>query len=208
MRYTLPVGGTVDFSRWIITSPQHKSIPLGITSGMRWCADPGVLNGPKWLKRFDPDVFFPWLEAMEQYKQNCAFVPVPDVYADAIATLQQFRNWLFRFRGWPLAFIAQDGQELFEFPHLSTFHTVFIGGSTEWKESMAAIAVIKRAQRMGKHVHIGRVNWKKRYNKFDMLEGSHSFTFDGTRTRFDGREKTIEAWRSYETQPQKRLFYL
>ena len=208
MKFTLPVGGQVDFTRLIITSPQHKKITIGIKSGMRWCADPGVINGPKWLKGFNPDKFFPWLEMMEPYKCNCAFVPLPDVYANAIATLHQFKTWLLKFQGWPLAFIAQDGQELFDFPHPSTFHTVFVGGTTEWKESMEAVSVIKRAQEMGKHIHVGRVNWGKRYRLFEMLNGSTTFTCDGTRTRFDGVDRTLTAWRKYENPTQKRLIYL
>ena len=65
---------------------------------------------------------------------------------------------------------------------------------------MAAVSVIKRAQRAGKHIHIGRVNWGRRYRLFAVLQGSEDFTYDGTRSRYDGREKTLRAWRGYEAQ--------
>ena len=46
---------------------------------------------------------------------------------------------------------------------------VFIGGSTNWKCSIAAVQIIQAAQLLGKHVHVGRVNGPERWEHFDKL---------------------------------------
>lgn len=75
------------------------------------------------------------------------------------------------------------------------------GKEMDWKDSLEAVEVIRRGQAMDKHIHIGRVNWYRRFKIFQVLKGSEHFTFDGTRTRFDGTEKTIRAWQQYQLQP-------
>lgn len=194
MRFLVPIGGDVSGSFGVLTSPGHNGIPKGIYDGLPWAAD-----NQAFTQGFDPDHYFRWLEKMEPYRDTCLFVVVPDVVGDAIQTLDNFRYWLPYFIDWPIAFAAQDGQENLSLPPY--FDTLFIGGSTEWKESQAAINVIKRAQSMRKHIHIGRVNWGRRYRLFSILRGADNFTCDGTRPRFEGVDKTLKAWRGYEAQP-------
>jgi len=195
LKFLLPLGGITDNNYGgIITSPAHGGIVKGIKDGMNWAAD-----NEAFTRGFNPNRFFSWLEKMEEYKSTCLFVSVPDVVGNAIATLEQWRNWVVRFNGWPLAFVAQDGQEDLPFPDEDTFTTLFIGGSTEWKLSQGAVTCIKRAQAMQKHIHIGRVNYNKRYKIFRMLQGSEEFTCDGTRTRW-GREKALNDWKNYQLQ--------
>ncbi len=196
MKHLAPVGGYIDHANGILTTPAHAGIPVGIVAGMRWAAD-----NEAYSRGFDPTRFFSWLAQMEPYKHTCLFVPVPDVVGNSVATLSSFRNWAVRFNGWPLAFVAQDGQENLPLPDSSTWSTLFVGGSTEWKESMAAVTVIRRAQAMWKQIHIGRVNWGRRYRLFSLLRGSEEWTYDGTRSRFDGITKTIHAWKTYQSQP-------
>lgn len=197
MKFLLPMGGVTDFRfAGIMTTPGHKGIPQGIIDGMPWAAD-----NEAYSLGFNPNRFFPWLETMKPYKGNCLFIPLPDVVGNSITTLNQWRNWVVRFWSWPLAFVAQDGQENLPFPDLSTFGTLFIGGSTEWKLSAGATECIKRGQAAGKHIHIGRVNWGKRYRAFRILEGSERFTCDGTRNKHDGTTKTIKDWSLYQAQP-------
>jgi hypothetical protein len=43
------------------------------------------------------------------------------------------------------------------------FDVLFLGGSTEWKLGEAAAALTAEAKSRGKHVHMGRVNSRKRY---------------------------------------------
>jgi hypothetical protein len=75
---------------------------------------------------------------------------------------------------------------------------LFIGGSTEWKIGPGALECIKRAQELGKRIHIGRVNWKKRYEHFRQIKGSENFTCDGTRQKYEGIKKAMEAWAGYQ----------
>ena len=164
-----------------------------VSEGVDWCIDNDAYS-----RGFMPDEFFPWLESVKAYRDTCLFVAVPDVVGDSIQTLDNWRHWLRFFDGWPVAFVAQDGQENLPLP--TDYDALFVGGTTEWKVSPGAVQCIKRAQSNGKHIHIGRVNWLRRYNLFRVLDGSDSFTCDGTRSRFDGREKTHAKWKEYMAQ--------
>ena len=175
-----------------MTTPGHRGVPAGVVAGMDWGAD-----NQAFARGFEPGVFFPWLESMELYRGTCLFVPLPDRVGDARATICSFETWIDEFAGWPCAFVAQDGQECLDLPDLRLWGTLFVGGSTEWKVSDAARSVIQEAQGLGKGIHIGRVNWWKRYKHFASMPGSEGWTFDGTRTRYDGVARTMEAWAEY-----------
>ncbi len=190
MKFLAPVGGMVD-AYGILTSYAHKGIPAGIVSGMRWAGDNCAYTGT------DAARFLAWLVTMQPYRAACLFVAVPDVVGDAAATMAQYLAWAVQMAGWPLAFVCQDGQQPQDIPDCAA---LFIGGTTAWKESQAAIDCIREGQRRGLHIHIGRVNWWRRYAMFRVLEGSEHFTCDGTRTRFEGTERTLAAWRNYEAQ--------
>jgi len=200
MMFLLPVGGIVDHRFGIMTTPGHKGVPVGITAGMKWAAD-----NQAFTQGFDASVFFDWLWQLRMYLATCLFIPVPDAVGNAKATLDLFWQWWGRLHLWPLAFIAQDGQENFDFPPSAMWSTLFIGGSTEWKTSQAAIECIKRARALGKHIHIGRVNWSRRYWLFAKLEGSEDFTCDGTRTRYDGTRRTVREWSNYMKQDKRQM---
>jgi len=200
MRFLLPVGGITDPRFGILTAPNHRGMPQGIVDGMDWAADLGCEDGPEWVKRCDPDVAFPWLDSMLRYRDRCLFVTVPDVVGDAARTVDAYWQWNQHFTGWPLAFAAQDGQERLAFPD-DDWQVLFVGGSTDWKLSTACEDVIGQAQALGKRIHIGRVNWWKRYAHFRRMPGSEGWTCDGTRTRFDGTTRTVAAWAGYMAQP-------
>jgi hypothetical protein len=140
---------------------------------------------------------------MREYRSTCLFVQVPDAAGDATATLEAWTEWASAIAdlGWPLAFVAQDGQEQLPFPHSPEWTTLFVGGyspdKSEWKVSESARQVILRAQRMGKAIHIGRVNWGRRYQFFRGLPGSEFFTCDGTAHRWMGRERAVKMWAGY-----------
>jgi len=193
VKFLVPLGGDIGDSFGVLTSPAHKGVARGIIDGLPWAADNNAFT-----QGFEPVNYFSWLRNMEPYRDMCLFVVVPDVVGDAIQTGANYRHWLRYFESWPVAFAAQDGQEYLPLPQY--FDALFIGGSTQWKESQAAISVIRRAQKMGKAIHIGRVNWGRRYKMFNILKGSESFTCDGTRTRFEGKSKTLRAWGGYEAQ--------
>jgi hypothetical protein len=197
MKFLLPVGGVVDYRFGILASPQHMGIPAGIQEGMDWAGDPGCLSGPEFVKRFNREVVLLWLEAMNPYSETCLFIAAPDHVGNAAATVAALEEFSVMLRAWPIAFVAQDGQESLPFPS-QRWETLFIGGSTEWKISDACISVIKRAQVLGKRIHIGRVNNWRRYEHFRSLKGSEEFTCDGTKQRFIGIERTIALWSDYQ----------
>ena len=170
----------------VMKTPSGR-VEAHVDEGALWAGDNEAFSG-----LFNRDRFTGWLEKMIPYKDKCLFVAVPDVVGDALNTLVRWGEWRDTLRGWPLAFVAQDGQEHLPLP--DGYDVLFIGGTTEWKESPAALDLIRRAQADGKRIHIGRVNWKRRYDMFRVLNGSDKFTCDGTRQRFVGTDKTITAW--------------
>lgn len=191
MKFLLPIGGDIPPDFGVLTTPSHKGIPAGIIAGRQWAGD-----NEAYTRTFDLDRYLAWLKTMEPYRDTCLFISVPDVVGDASATLRNFEKYADQLSAWPLAFVAQDGQEDLPFPG-GNWTTLFIGGTTEWKLSEAAVTCILRAQSLGKRIHIGRVNYQKRYQLFASLPGSEDFTCDGTRQRFDGIERTKHAWRKY-----------
>lgn len=196
MRYLWPSGG--DDGMDVLTSPGMYGVPAAIARGARWAADLGCLDGPEFVKRCDIEAARVWLsEKMRPYYDTCIFVTVPDVVGDAAATLAAFKKLRPQFLGWPLAYVAQDGAETLSIP--AGARAVFIGGSTAWKMGDGARQVIAMAVDLGKHVHIGRVNYWKRYQHFRNMGGSNDFTCDGTRLRFE-RDKALRAWRGYMAQ--------
>lgn len=200
MKFLLPVGGVTDHRFGILTTPSHRGVVQGIKNGMDWAAD-----NEAFTRGFDPERFFPWLSMLLPYRDTCLFVAVPDVVGDATATLKSYWRWFQHFSGWPLAFVAQDGQEDLPFPG-DEWRVLFIGGTTEWKIGPGAEACIRRAQEMGKGIHIGRVNWGRRYSHFRSMPGSDDWTCDGTRQRFEGVDKAMTTWARYMRRPfQRRL---
>lgn len=128
------------------------------------------------FSKLNVQAFEALLERESQDRELCRFVAVPDVVASARRTLEVFEYWMPRLEGWPLALVAQDGQEDLPMPW-DFIDAVFIGGSTDWKMSVHAVAVIKAAKAMEKWVHIGRVN---RPGRFEYFEALGADSIDGT----------------------------
>lgn len=97
-------------------------------------------------------------------RERCLFVAAPDVVGSARRTLEVFEHWMPKLHGWKVALVAQDGQEDLPIPWRS-ISAVFIGGSTAWKTSQHAEAIVKAAKAMGKWAHVGRVNTPERFDK-------------------------------------------
>lgn len=197
MRFLVPVGGYISPNlAGVLTSPAHKGVPLAIVHGAPWAADNEAFTG------FVPERFFPWLRTMFWYRSTCLFVTCPDAVGDSVATRRLWRQWYPHLHDWPVAYVGQDEET--DIPPQAS--TLFVGGTTTWKLSQQADNLIKLAQHRNLHVHIGRVNWGKRYRHFRLMTGSEHFTCDGTRTRYDGKQKAITAWLNY--QDQAPLFQL
>lgn len=90
---------------------------------------------------------------------GCLWVVAPDVVADADATRALYDIWEPRIRalGFPVAFVAQDGQTPESVPW-DRLECLFIGGTTEFKMGQMARRLAGQAKRRGKLVHMGRVN--------------------------------------------------
>lgn len=191
MKFLLPIGGELPPGFiGILTSPGHRGVPSAIRAGAPWAAD-----NQAFTQGFNPAIFFAWLDSMMPWRDQCLFVACPDVVGSHTDTRRLWDQWIDHFAGWPVAFVGQDGETGIP----AGAHALFLGGTTKWKLSTDADALIALARRRGLHVHIGRVNGGRRYRHFRMLPGSDAFTCDGTRIRYE-REKCLADWRMYQEQ--------
>lgn len=131
---------------------------------------------------FNRSAFEALLEREKANRDRCLFVAMPDVVGSARRTLEAFRYWSELLTVWPIALVCQDGIDDLPIPW-PQLAAVFIGGSTAWKMSQAAKDVIKTAQLLGVHTHVGRINTPGRWNAFESLSVD---TCDGSGvSRFD-----------------------
>lgn len=137
-----------------------------------WCADNGCFSA-KW----DPATWLRFLDRHTAHLDTCLFAVVPDVVADHAATVDRFGEWAHevRDRGFPVAFVGQDGATVETTPW-DEFDAWFAGGSTAWKLG-DAWAIHAEARRRGKHTHMGRVNSRRRYlaaaaGGYDTVDGT------------------------------------
>lgn len=139
------------------------------TAGWPWAADNDCFNGwdePRYLRMLDKIAG----------RKGCLFVTAPDVVGDSVATLELFHTWkdeLYEV-GQPVAFVAQDGLEN---PPWQAFQALFVGGTTAWKLGPQAARLVRTGIALGKHIHMGRVNTRRRITYAKAL-GCHSI--DGT----------------------------
>jgi hypothetical protein len=138
----------------------------------RWAMDNGAFSG------FDEGAFIRMLERFHGCTDGCLFVTAPDKVGDAASTLRLWPFWwrLIHGLGYPVAFVAQDGLTPEAVPW-TQLGALFIGGSTEYKESAAARSLCAMAKARGIWVHWGRVNGKRRY-ELALKAGADSI--DGT----------------------------
>jgi hypothetical protein len=130
-----------------------------------WAADNGCFAELHRPGAFKPDRWLAWLETAGA--DQCLFATLPDVVGDAVKTWERSAPYAETVRnlGFPVAIVLQDGLE-----HepgiwselLGIADAVFVGGSTEWKLGHAARRLCHQARHAGKHVHVGRVNSRKR----------------------------------------------
>lgn len=157
-----------------------------------WAIDNGA------FARFEEKAFLALLERESHHKENCIFVTVPDIVGSARRTLEVFERWKGRLQGWKLALAIQDGQGDLPIPW-EEIDAVFIGGSTEFKLSKDAAAVVKAAKVLGKWAHVGRVNDPSRFEYFEEM-GADSI--DGTGlSRYSHMRKAIS-----KRDTQEKLF--
>lgn len=176
---------------WLGTPAQGNRRPADVV----WAADNGCFG-----KGYPGDeAWLAWLARMDP--SGCLFATAPDVVGDARATLTRSAPFLPRIRalGYPAALVAQDGLE--DLPiRWARFDVLFIGGSTTWKLGHAARSLVAKAKRLGKHVHMGRVNSERRY-RYALAIGCDSV--DGTYLTFgpDRNLPDVLAWSRLSTHP-------
>lgn len=130
-----------------------------IESGRYWAVDNGVFTG-----KFDAKEYLAFLGSRTP-DRHCLFATAPDVLGDAGATMSKYHEWRNKMQPWPVAYVAQDGQENMALPECDA---VFIGGTTDWKLGPSA-ECIREAQERDIWVHVGRVNTGKRIRHFALL---------------------------------------
>lgn len=158
---------------WLL-SPARTMTIQGMY-GLHYAVDNEVFTN-----RFEPGRFRRALERIKEAHgtDDCLFVVAPDVVGDARATLARFPEWAAELSemGYPVALAAQDGLEDLDVPW-SEFDALFVGGTTEWKMSERAAALMHEAREQGKHLHVGRVNSWLRVDQLrvkpDSIDGTH-----------------------------------
>lgn len=126
-----------------------------IPKGMKIAADNGCFGGLEIMK------FVKMLENLRGH--DVLWVTCPDVVADSKSTRERFDTWspLIKSYNLPLAYVIQDGEMIHRIPW-DEIASIFIGGTTEWKLGEDVREITKYAKRLGKWVHMGRVNGKDR----------------------------------------------
>jgi hypothetical protein len=150
----------------------------------RWAMDNGCFAG------FDEGAFVRMLERFSGLggralrATGVTDLRPPDAYSSSrpMCWRMLLRRWrwpfwsqLIRGLGYPVAFVAQDGQTVDALP--ADLDALFIGGSTAFKEGPIAGTLCGYAKARGLWVHMGRVNSKRRL-KIAQAFGVDSY--DGT----------------------------
>lgn len=172
-------------------------------SGWLWAADNACFS-TAWTHELWESRWSAFLE-QDHPRAGCLFATVPDVVGDAAATLDRFEKYVGQVVSarFPVAFVAQDGQETLPVPW-GEIDAIFIGGTTDWKESQSAIDLASQARERGKWVHVGRVNGWKRFE----LWAPHADSCDGSFLKFGPAKNVVRLMRwidRYESQRQLPL---
>ena len=154
----------------LLNSPR-AGIIAPIKDGITWAFDNNVFtmefNIAKWTKG---------LERYQEYLDTCLFAVAPDFVGDKERTLERFEEYqpTLKDMGYPVALATQDGMTTDDIPW-QDIDAIFVGGSVEHKMSEATGDIIKQAIAKSIHVHIGRVNSRKRLMRFwfaDSVDGT------------------------------------
>lgn len=180
---------------YIDTPLQGNRRPPGVT----WCADNGCFSD-KW----DEAKWWAFLERNAHDAATCLFAVAPDVVGDAWRTGIKSLPWIdpIKALGYPVAWVAQDGQQNQPLPWLG-IDVLFIGGTTHWKLGPHARNLVAEAKQRGKWVHMGRVNSARRWRYAEAI-GCDSV--DGTHLTFapDANLPRLLSW----ARPTDALFTL
>ncbi len=168
----------------------------------KYAIDNGIFGAATNKREWSPEPFFGLLETIAQWKRPM-WVVVPDAMGDKDETLRRWHKYAptVRLFNVNLAFAAQDGMTPSDVP--VDAHTVFIGGSTEWKWRN-----VKAFCDAHPRVHVGRVNT---YRLLWMADKAGAASCDGTGFFRGDQTQIAGLWRYLEEsenggQPQQDLF--
>lgn len=182
--------------------PRQWNDPATLDLTQPWAMDNGAFSG------FDEGCYMRMLKRYQAYQAyHCLFVTAPDVVGDAAATITRWPFWsqMLRGLGWLPAFVAQDGLTPERMPNLKDGRgALFIGGTTEYKESDAVRALCGYAKARGIWIHWGRVNGKRRY-ELAIKAGCDSIDGTGFSMYPDTNIPKVAAWEK-KIQEQPELF--
>lgn len=154
----------------LLNSPR-AGILAPIENGVTWALDNNIFTMEFILTN--------WMKALERYQSyldTCLFAVAPDVVGDRERTLKQFDQYqpILKDMGYPVALATQDGMTTSDIPW-NRVDAIFVGGSVEHKMGEQTGWIIKHAIANHIHVHIGRVNSRKRIMRFwfaDSVDGT------------------------------------
>ncbi len=146
------------------------------TEGMDYAIDNGAWTAFQTGQPFDETAFS---RVVDRLGEQADWIVVPDIVAGGLKSLDYSLTWLNRLRGLPtpLLIAVQDGMtpaDVSQF--LSPAVGIFIGGSTEWKESSAQMWG-ELARKRNCYLHVGRVNSQRR---IAICAAAGASSFDGT----------------------------
>ncbi len=170
--------------------------------GAVWAADTGCFADPEGFRLAR---YLRWLDGYDP--ASCLFAAAPDwppmpglSGGDWSATIDRFEETApaIRAAGYRVGLVAQDGLEQYLDSLEIMFwagevDALFIGGSTSWKVSDEAAALVAEARRWGLWTHMGRCNSASRLRRADEM-GCDSV--DGTYLARAGlsRLTTVRGW--------------
>lgn len=134
-----------------------------------------------------------WWRYVLTLPRTALFVVAPDVPFDAAGSIERGLRWVpwLRREGFRAAIAAQNGAEKLGIMDCD-FDVLFIGGDDTYKTSNEARRLTFRAHQLGRTVHVGRVNTRKRYRGVVEI-GADSC--DGTMLRYARAHlSTLSAW--------------
>lgn len=165
----------------IMTRASDNTVARGIQEGRVFAID-----NEAFTRGFDPERFFPFLDKLAAHQDQVLFVVVPDAVADAQATLKMFQEWAgeIRARGFPVAFVLQDGQENLELPMTEDF-TDWLGANGDELDPEDDLAYYAASQQ-----------WERECLAFDALfiGGSTEYKLGPETAEFIRWAKSVGLW--------------
>lgn len=159
----------------------------------------GIDNGG--FKEAKIEGFSRIIKRQYEFREQCLFAAVPDKVENHKETLSMWNDYQHLADGYKKAFVVQDGFDGWP----SNADAIFIGGSTEFKDSLEAEQIVTAALKNGMHVHIGRVNTIQRFYNFHCV-GAHTCDGSGISKYDDMLRKLFAAYLKRDIRVQIKAF--